>query len=266
MSDEVMQDLDRLLRTGFTVAAQLAEQHRRGAADADRQRRDTDITARQVAADEARAVQQAARAHYDKVGWADWRDAATLDDWATAYQHAHAMRAYDPVAATAHNRIEDEVRKRYNVDIREALELHLQQVAEDERIRAERDADRAAGPVVQDATGPSDGRSAFGRTDAAESRSEAVPPASTTEATGSARGAAGGADDERLVVIPGEVVSEEEMRQAHTSARDAGRGFGQPAGDAVRHSRNRSASGRRPTSANNPRRGTHHDVDLTRSR
>lgn len=265
MSDEVMQDLDRLLRTGFTVAAQLAEQHRRGAADADRQRRDADIAARQAAADEARAVQQAARAHYDKVGWADWRDAATLDDWATAYQHAHAMRAYDPVAATAHNRIEDEVRKRYNVDIREALELHLQQIAEDDRIRAERDADLATVPTTRDGTGPSDGRSAAAQSDFAASRTETVP-GPTAQATGSAEGVPRGAEEERLVVISGEVVSEEEMSQARTSARDAGRGFGQQAGAAVRQSRNRSVPGRRPTSANNPRRGTHHDVDLTRSR
>ena len=260
-----MQDLDRLLRTGFTAAAQLAEQHRRGAADADRQRRDADVAARQAAADEVRAVHQAARAHYDKVGWADWRDTATLDDWATAYQHAHAMRAYDPVAATAHNRIEDEVRKRYAVDIREALELHLQQIAEDQRIRAERDADRVSGPALQHRTSSSDGRSAFDQTQAAASRTETVPIPKAEE-TDSKRDAAHAADGERQMVIPGEVVSEEEMRQARASARDAGRGFGQQVGDAVQHSRDRSAPGRRPASSSSPRRGARHDIDLTRSR
>lgn len=236
MSDEVMQDLDRAVRVGLTASAQLAEQLRRRAADADRKQRDAAVEEQRASVERGRAIREEARSHYTKVGWADWQEQATLGDWAEAYQVAHQMRDHDPVAATAHDRIEVEVRRRYNVDIREALQLHLQQVAEDQRIHADRD---TAG-VAPDGHDRTAGANLTSDTDGPNQTSDSVPD--LTPAAGGPTGDVGGDtasdfSEADPTIIPGEVVSQAEMDEARAAAQTAAQGFDQSGATAVRQHR-----------------------------
>lgn len=248
MSDEVMQDLDRMVRVGLTTAAQVGEHLRRRAAEADRRQRDAAVEEQRAAAERVRAIRDEARSHYVKIGWADWQDQATLGSWAEAYLVAHQMRPHDPVAAAAHDRIEAEVRRRYNVDIREALQLHLQQVAEDQRIRAERERDAAAGPEP----GPEAATAGPERASADPESTAAAPgPAPHSEPEpgpdpGPSPDPAGPLVDVDEVAdlspydpntIPGEVVTEAEMNEARAAAQTAARGFDQTGRAAVRRHR-----------------------------
>lgn len=258
VSDEVMQDLDRMLRVGLTTAGQLGEQLRRRAADADRRARDAALDEQRAATEQVRALRDEARSHYAKVGWADWQDHATLADWATAYQVARQMREHDPVAAAAHDRIEVEVRRRYNVDIREALQLHLQQVAEDQRIRAEHERDdlldhHPPAPNLNDPAPTEDhdppeptdrrdptvndqGPGADMDEDAAfDLEPDDVGP--TAEPTGPTTDSEPVHVDEGVVIIPGEVVTDDEMAQARDAAQTAAQGFEQTGGAALRQHR-----------------------------
>lgn len=251
MSDEVMQDLDRMLRVGLTTAGQLGEQLRRRTADADRRARDAALDEQRAAADRVRALRDEARSHYAKVGWADWQDQATLADWATAYQVARQMRDHDPVAAAAHDRIEVEVRRRYNVDIREALQLHLQQVAEDQRIQAEHERDLSVDQ--QPATTPDDPAPTEHPEEAPTDRQdppvndhspeEDIPtPDLDQEDVGpitdpETPDAAPEHTDDEVVIIPGEVVTDAEMAQAREAARTAAQGFDQTGSTAIRQHR-----------------------------
>lgn len=135
--EEIWRDVDRLLRTGFTAAGQLAENLRRRRAEADRRQRHAAIAEQQATKERLQAVQDEAREKYRKVGWTDWQEQASLTDWAEAYRYARAMRDNDPVAGAAHRRVEDEVRARYHVDIRTALDEYLLQTAEDQQTRAQ---------------------------------------------------------------------------------------------------------------------------------
>lgn len=118
-SDGVEEAVDGGLRVAMTAAARVVEtlvrvrqQHQIREAEASEER------ARALAG-RLETEMTAARTAYQGVDDPQWWTTAQVDDVATAYREAAAWRDVDPDAARAEQRIVDEVRARYDVDVRE---------------------------------------------------------------------------------------------------------------------------------------------------
>jgi colicin import membrane protein len=115
--DGIDDAVDGALRTGLMVAARIGEQlarmreeEQRTIAAAEEQR------ARQLQ-DRFDAQRAAARAQLAPTTREDWWDKATPDMIHRVHETATAWKAYDPEAAQAAERIRDQIRSRYGIDV-----------------------------------------------------------------------------------------------------------------------------------------------------
>ncbi|OYO13125.1 hypothetical protein CGZ98_06155 [Enemella evansiae] len=152
--DEMERELAQMMRMMLTTGGQFTEIAARNRERRARTKME-ELQAR-TAADEragrARAQEwkDAQRRTWEQASWGDWRDNATLADWATAYTAARGARdeGLDPQAAKAADMIREETRRRFGVDLaQEYARLHdgAEPVGEPAREHAashERDADQ----------------------------------------------------------------------------------------------------------------------------
>lgn len=136
MDDELERELQQMMRQLLAAGGQGAEmvarsrqrriQHkieaeRRKIAQLEQAHKQADRAARanaEAQREAARERRDTLRAGWEPSTWGDWRDEATLSDWATAYTYARTARDEgDPQAARAADFIRDEVARRYNVDL-----------------------------------------------------------------------------------------------------------------------------------------------------
>lgn len=148
-SDGIEEAFDGQLRVLVTAAGQIGERIARQREDALRRAQaHSEQEARELQSRLA-AEQRAARAELAAVHRNEWWDRATPAEVGRAYQVARAWSREDPEAVRAEQRIRDEVRTRYGVDVdnaggdpaavRAAVE-RSQQEATDERARAAEEA------------------------------------------------------------------------------------------------------------------------------
>lgn len=128
--DEIERELHQMMRllltSGGQAAEMLARNRQRRVQDKISQERERIAHIERVERAGAEANRQALqqrrdglRAGWEPAMWGDWRDEASLSDWATAYTHARTARdeRIDPEAARAADLIRDEAARRYGVDL-----------------------------------------------------------------------------------------------------------------------------------------------------
>ncbi len=116
-SDGVDEAVEGVLRVGLTAAGRMAEVIARAREQAAREAQaGSEHEARELA-ERLTAERSAARAQLAPVHRADWWDQAQPAAIATAWETARAWQQIDPDAARAADRIRDEVRTRYGVDV-----------------------------------------------------------------------------------------------------------------------------------------------------
>lgn len=152
-TDGIEEAFDGQIRVLVTAAGQVGERIARAREDALRRAQAaTEQEARELRS-RIEAEHRTARVELGNVHRSDWWDRATPEQIANTYQLARAWSQDDPEAVRAEQRIRDEVRTRYGVDVndtsadpqavREAVERAEE--AEAARLMAEADrADRAA--------------------------------------------------------------------------------------------------------------------------
>lgn len=141
---EVEPEVQGLLDAGFAAASEHAERLRR---DLIATRAGVDVDGKTLLVgthDDVIRVLELARVHYRQVGVAVWREGASLGDWAQAYRHTQGMRGLDPVAATVHIRIEEEVKRRFGLDIRGCFQRSRTRLADHEGHVLDASAERGA--------------------------------------------------------------------------------------------------------------------------
>lgn len=131
--DEIMETFARSMRTVITATAQIRERAERAAAQRDREAAQRVREGTQLQEQQFKVWVAQQQEGYKRVGWHDWEDRATMQEWADAYTAARGMREVDPRAVAAANRIESEYIRRFGVDLREAW----QRFEESETLRAE---------------------------------------------------------------------------------------------------------------------------------
>lgn len=131
--DEIMEQFARTARTVVTATAQIRERMERANAQRDRESAQRLREGTQMQEQQFKVWVAQQQESYKRVGWHDWEDAASSQEWADAYTAARGMRDVDPRAVAAANRIEDEYKKRFGVDIRDAWS----RFEEAEKLRAE---------------------------------------------------------------------------------------------------------------------------------
>lgn len=77
------------------------------------------------------------RPHYRMVSEESWRAKATQADWINAYGHVRVTAGLDPMAGQVMERIEQETRQRFNIDVKAAFDDELYRQAD--RLRDEAD-------------------------------------------------------------------------------------------------------------------------------
>ena len=141
--DGVDEAFEGALRVGLTVAGRVGEQVARAREQA---ARNTQVTSEQEARElQARfdAERSAARAQLAPVQREEWWTRAQPGDVATAWETARTWQDFDPDARRTADRIRDEVRSRYGVDVNEPrAEPAALAAAIEARENAERDAAR----------------------------------------------------------------------------------------------------------------------------
>ncbi|SDB93278.1 hypothetical protein GA0111570_109131 [Raineyella antarctica] len=116
MSEEIDQELDRILRTGITVAGQVAERVARIRANTDRLQVEREATTRKALEQATREEIGAARRVYGGVHeptWFNGKEADVQRRFGAALVTAHAMAGVDPVARVAQEHLVREARARY---------------------------------------------------------------------------------------------------------------------------------------------------------
>ena len=116
-SDGIEEAFEGTLRVALTAAARVGEQVARQREAAARQAQAEGETAAAQLTDRLNAEREAARASYARLQRPDWWEAAQPEDVARAYQTAKAWGDVDPEAVRAEQRIVEEVRSRYGVDL-----------------------------------------------------------------------------------------------------------------------------------------------------
>lgn len=116
-SDGIEEAFEGTLRVALTAAARVGEQVARQREAAARQAQAEGESAAAQLAGRLNAEREAARASYAPLHRPDWWDAAQPEDIARAYQTAKAWADVDPEAVRAEQRIVEEVRSRYGVDL-----------------------------------------------------------------------------------------------------------------------------------------------------
>ncbi len=116
-SDGVDGAVEGVLRVGLTAAGRVAEVIARAREQAAREARAVSEHEARELAERLTAERSAARAQLAPVHRGDWWDHAQPAAVATAWETARAWQQVDPDAARAADRIRDEVRTRYGVDV-----------------------------------------------------------------------------------------------------------------------------------------------------
>ena len=170
-SDGIDEALQGVTHVAMTAAARMGEQLARMR---EQQAREAQARSEQAAREYAArmtAERGAARAFLSPVHRPEWWDTATAEDVTKAYTTAKAWSEVDPEAVRAEQRIVEEVRNRYGVDVTGAGEPAA--VAE-----AMARADRARSEAAEERTGASGDRAAEAdaRRAEAEARGQDVDP------------------------------------------------------------------------------------------
>lgn len=151
-SDGIAEAFDDQLRVAITAAGMIGERFARAREKALREAEARSLQEAHVLRARIDAEGQAAVAQLSPVHQEQWWDSAQPDQIGLAYETAHAWSPHQLEAARAQDKIRDEVRTRYgiNVDdangdpvaVREAVERaeKLRSQAAEERARAEKDA------------------------------------------------------------------------------------------------------------------------------
>ncbi len=116
-SDGVDEAVEGVLRVGLTAAGRMAEVIARAREQAAREAQAASEHEARELAERLTAERSAARAQLAPVHRGDWWDQAQPGAVATAWETARAWQQIDPDAARAADRIRDEVRTRYGVDV-----------------------------------------------------------------------------------------------------------------------------------------------------
>ncbi len=116
-SDGVDEAFEGVLRVGLTAAGRMAEVIARAREQAAREARAASEHEARELAERLSAERSVARAQLAPVHRGDWWDQAQPGAVATAWETARAWQQIDPDAALAADRIRDEVRTRYGVDV-----------------------------------------------------------------------------------------------------------------------------------------------------
>ena len=116
-SDGIEEAFEGTLRVALTAAARVGEQLARQREATARQAQAEGESAAAQLAGRLNAEREAARASYAPLHRPDWWDAAQPENIARAYQTAKAWADLDPEAVRAEQRIVEEVRSRYGVDL-----------------------------------------------------------------------------------------------------------------------------------------------------
>ncbi|MCH8614405.1 hypothetical protein [Arsenicicoccus dermatophilus] len=143
--DGMDEALGTVTQVAMTVAARVGE---RRARDMERRARLAQASSEQEAAETAqrsRAEQAAARAALAPVHQDGWWEGATVREITKAYETAKAWRDVDPAAVRAEERITEQVRRRYGVDVAEDSDpaAVAEAIEHKERARARADDDRS---------------------------------------------------------------------------------------------------------------------------
>jgi hypothetical protein len=144
-ADGMEDAVDGAMRTGLMVAsrigeqlARMREQEQRTIAAAEEQR------ARELQ-ERFDAQRAAARAQLAPVGGEDWWDKATPETIERVHETATAWKAYDPEAAQASQKISDQVRNRYGIEVNNtgAVEASVSEaLARAQQARSEAESER----------------------------------------------------------------------------------------------------------------------------
>ena len=116
-SDGIGEAFDGQMRVALTVATQMAERFARLREELARNaqaRTEQQTKELQVRFD---AERNAARASLAPVQHQEWWNIAEIDDIATAYETADAWRTVDPDIARTSDRMREELRGRYGIDV-----------------------------------------------------------------------------------------------------------------------------------------------------
>ena len=150
-SDGIEEAFEGTLRVALTAAARVGEQVARQREAAARQAQAEGESAAGQLAGRLNAEREAVRASYASLHQSDWWDAAQPEDIARAYQTAKAWGDVDPEAVRAEQRIVEEVRSRYGVDLAaQATDPAAVREALDQAEQARADAGRQAGAGQED--------------------------------------------------------------------------------------------------------------------
>lgn len=152
-TDGIEEAFEGQLRVLVTAAGQVGEQIARGREEALRRAQaQSEQEARELQSRLA-AEQRAARAELANVHRSDWWERATPEQIGRSYQIARAWAQDDPEAVRAEQRVRDEVRARYGIDVtdagadrdavRQRIRLELDR-AERERANADTERERSA--------------------------------------------------------------------------------------------------------------------------
>lgn len=146
-SDGIDETLQGVTQVAMTTAARMGEQFARAR---EQQARDAQSQSEQAAREVGArftAELEGARASLAPVHRNEWWDSASARDVTTAYETASAWKDVDPEAMRAEQRIVDQVRTRYGVDIGQGTDSATvtEAVERGEQARATSDEERAEG-------------------------------------------------------------------------------------------------------------------------
>lgn len=144
-SDGIDEVFEGQLRVAITAAAQIGERFARAREDAQRRAQATGEQEARELASRLAAEQRTARGEMGAVHRSEWWDNATAEQIGHSYRFARAWANEDPEAGRAEQRIRDELRTRYGIDVdnagadpeavRQTIRLELER-AERDRVNA----------------------------------------------------------------------------------------------------------------------------------
>lgn len=131
--EEVTSELQQHLRLTISTVTQLVDAVKRQSAWREQSARERIESLSRQAEQEHQRWLNAQREVYKRVGWDDWQNQASLQEWSHAYAVARVMREHDPAAVRACQVAEQQVASRFGVDLRDGVQT--EQVADQLRIR-----------------------------------------------------------------------------------------------------------------------------------
>lgn len=145
-SDGIDEVFEGQLRVAITAAGQIGERFARAREDAQRRAQAAGEQEARELASRLAAEQRTARGELGSVHRSEWWDNATAEQIGHSYQVARAWATEDPEAGRAEQRIRDELRTRYGIDVNHtgAAPEAVRQAVQVELARAERDRANAA--------------------------------------------------------------------------------------------------------------------------